>query len=460
MIPTIIPTLKQYEAWKAFWDKDIIYILFGGGAGGGKSWCGAEWLMTSCYQYPNTRWFIGRKELSRLMKSSFITFQKVCHFHKIPRDDWKLNGQYNYIEFKNGSRIDLLDLDYKPSDADYERFGSLEYTGGWIEEAGEVDFGAFDILKTRVGRHLNKEYNLPPKIFITCNPSKNWLYRIIYKLYKKGTLPKEYIFIPSLYGDNPHTAETYGKMLGQITDKIKKQRLKFGQWEYDENQNKLMDFDAITDLFTNAIDKDDQKYLTADIARYGQDKTIIMLWKGFEVYKILEYTKQGIDVTTDKIRDLLRTEQIPYSHTIADEDGVGGGVIDSLRGIKGFVANSSPLNNPQSNKTENYRNLKAQCSYMLTEKINNRELAIKAEVSEKQKEHIIEELDQIRSKDIEKDTKLQIAPKEEVKEMIGRSPDYADAIVQRMYFLLDRTGNVHKPFKQPKYKSISAYEGS
>ena len=34
--------------------------------------------------------------------------RKVCSYHKIPEGDWKLNGQYNYIEFFNGSKIDLL----------------------------------------------------------------------------------------------------------------------------------------------------------------------------------------------------------------------------------------------------------------------------------------------------------------------------------------------------------------
>lgn len=170
MKPQINPLPKQYEAWVALWDEVIKYVTFGGGAGGGKSWFGCEWLITNCYQYPGTKWFIGREELKRLMQSSYVTFKKVCKWHNIPDSDWKLNGQYNYIEFVNGSRIDLLDLKELPADPLYERFGSLEFTGGWLEEAGEIKFRAFDVLKSRIGRHLNKEYSLPPKVLITCNP--------------------------------------------------------------------------------------------------------------------------------------------------------------------------------------------------------------------------------------------------------------------------------------------------
>jgi len=436
--------------------------LFGfwrwGGRLSGKSWLGCEWLLTSCYFYPGSKHFIGRKELKRLMASTFQTFIKVCQYHNIPRKDWKLNGQYNYIEFFNGSRIDLLDVGYKPADPLYERFGSLEYSDGWLEEAGEIPFGAFDILKTRVNRQLNRELRIPPKILITCNPSKNWLYRLVYKLWKKGILPKEYAFIQSLYGDNPHTAEDYGKMLEQIKDKPTKQRLMFGNWEYDDDPAKLMEYDAITDLFTNTAEESSDKYLTGDIARYGQDKTVIKLWKGFDVYKMFVYVKQGIDTTIDKVRDILREERIPYSHAIVDEDGVGGGVVDGLRGIKGFVANSSALKNPETFATENYRNLKTQCSYMLAEKVNKREIAITAEIREKEKEMIIEECDQIRSKDIDKVAPLQLIPKEEVKEMIGRSPDFSDALIQRMYFLLDKSEQRTTDYSQKSHEGKYNYK--
>jgi len=108
------PTHKQYEAWLALENHNIVFL--GGGAGGGKSWWLCETRLVNAYRYPGYKSFIGREELKRLMASTFLTWCKVCKYHNIPQDDWKLNGQYNYIEFKNGSRIDLLDLKYLPSD--------------------------------------------------------------------------------------------------------------------------------------------------------------------------------------------------------------------------------------------------------------------------------------------------------------------------------------------------------
>ncbi len=221
--PILKPFYKQHLAYERLWDTETRFLLYGGGAEGGKSWLGAEWLLTNCYRYPGTKWFIGRNELKRLKSSSFATFKKVCAHHGIPATDWRFNGQDNYIEFLNpetekfdgyGSRIDLLDLKLMPSDPMFERFGSTEYTGGWIEEAGEIHFLAFDVLKARVGRWRNEEYGLnPAKILITCNPKQNWLYRIFYKPWKEQKLPLGYAFIQSLYKDNPHTAAEAEKRL-------------------------------------------------------------------------------------------------------------------------------------------------------------------------------------------------------------------------------------------------------
>jgi hypothetical protein len=75
--PTIRPTVKQEQAWKKVLNAVTRFILFGRGAGGGKTWLYCEWLLTCCYLFPGSRWFIGRNELKRLMNSTFITWGMV-----------------------------------------------------------------------------------------------------------------------------------------------------------------------------------------------------------------------------------------------------------------------------------------------------------------------------------------------------------------------------------------------
>jgi len=433
------PTIKQYEAWEALKIKDEVFL--GGGAGGGKSWLICETRLVNCYLYPGYRSFIGREELKRLMQSTYVTWCKVTQHHNIPKDDWKLNGQYNYIEFKNGSRIDLLDLKFIPSDPLYERFGSLEYSDGAIEEAGEVHPLAKDVLGSRIGRHLNDK--IRPTLLITGNPKKNWTYQDYFKPYKAGNLPENIAFIQSLYSDNPYTAESYKKQLAQIKDKATKERLMFGNWEYDDDPSALLTYDAIIDLFTNPHSENGRRWMTVDVARYGRDKSVIMLWNDLTIYKIVTFTKIGIDQLAEKVRNLAIEEHIPYSSIIADDDGVGGGLVDILRGIKGFINNSRPL------KEENYQNLKTQCYYKLAEMINNRAISIK-EISTLDRTLLIEELEQLKTKDADKDNKLRIVPKEEIKEILGRSPDLSDSMMMRMFFEIKNVAENNISIRRPQ----------
>ena len=44
----------------------------------------------------------------------------------------------------------------------------------------------------------------------------------------------------------------------------------------------------------------------------------------------------------------------------------------------------------------------------------------------------------MKGKDVEKDAPLQVVPKEQMKDYLGRSPDYGDMLMIRMYFLVHR----------------------
>jgi len=451
MQPIIKPLPKQHIAYQKLQDEKTKYVIFGGGAGGGKSWLGCEWILTACYFYPDSKWFIGRKELKRLLQSSYETWKKVCKWHKIPETDWKMNSQYNYIQFWNGSKVDLLDLDEQPSDPEYERFGSLEYTGGWIEEAGEIRFKAFDVLKSRIGRHKNLEFGLTPKMLITCNPKKNWLKRKIWAPYKKGELGKKYVYIQSLYSDNFYTSKIYGENLAEISDKATRQRLKEGNWDYDDEEGQLIDDDAIRDIWTNPL-VGEGSYVTADIARFGKDKTVIFVWDGWNVVDIQTFEHQDTMLTAKKIDEILLERKIPRNMCAIDEVGVGAGVVDQLRGTIGFVANASPMEMPDGEiKTimrggkvvnvtskDNFRSVKDQCGFLLAEKINNRMIELR--------EGISEEIEELKDANPDEDVKKKLVPKDVIKENLGRSPDYLDNLLMRQFLALSIQSEVEEDF--------------
>jgi hypothetical protein len=47
---------------------------------------------------------------------------------------------------------------------------------------------------------------------------------------------------------------------------------------------------------------------------------------------------------------------------------------------------------------------------------------------------IVEDLEQIKVKDADKDGKIMVTPKEDIIENLGHSPDVGDAMMMRMYF--------------------------
>ena len=112
----------------------------------------------------------------------------MCRIYGIPETAYKYNAQKNFIQFSNGSYVNFIEVSYKPSDPMYEDVGSTEYTIGWFEEVGEIHYKAVNTLQTRVGRHMNSEYNLHPTTFMTCNPKNNWAKQEFYNKHKTGEL--------------------------------------------------------------------------------------------------------------------------------------------------------------------------------------------------------------------------------------------------------------------------------
>jgi phage terminase large subunit len=421
---------KQKEMARAWIDPNITDIVYGGSKGSGKSFGGVNLIFGDAFLYPETHYFIARKKLNDIRKFTIPTIHEVFESWGLNEKYYSFNGTDNFYTLYNKSKVFLLEAKYLPSDPQFMRFGSMQMTRGMIEEAGEFEKDAKENLHASIGRWKNDKYNLVGKLLQTCNPSKNYLYKDYYRPNKAGQLEAYKKFIQALPTDNKMLDAGYLENLNRILSKNAKERLLKGNWEYDDDPTVLCDYESILSMFSN-IPIRGKKYITADIARLGSDKAVIMVWDGFTVIEIVEFATSRTTEIQNAIQALRVKYNVPLMNVVADEDGVGGGVVDSLK-CKGFV------NGSRAENGENYANLQSQCAYYLAAAINAFEISFDCELSPKQIEEITEELEQLKSRDTDLDGKLKIITKQEVKDNIGRSPDYRDAMLMRFFFQFNK----------------------
>jgi phage terminase large subunit len=450
---------KQIKAAGYWLDNETEELLYGGAKGGGKSFLGCSLIFGDALIYPETHYFIARGSLTDLKKFTIPSIEEVFQVWKLKIKDYaNFNGQDNFYRLYNGSKVFLIECKLNPGDPMFERFGSMQMTRGWIEEGGEVCEAAKSNLWLSVGRWKNDAYGLKKKLLITANPKKGWMKREFVDLWKQKLLPKNRKFVQAFATDNKYLPEDYVASLRNEKDPVRRQRLWEGSWDYDEDQDSLISYDALSDTFSNAITKDGKKYLIIDVARLGKDTTTFNYWDGLELIKIEVFEKQDTQKTIQMAKDRAAAERIPYSHIMIDEDGIGGAVVDGMWGVRGFVANSSPIPTAteiraKQNKVENsfipkanFANLKSQCAWKVAELINEHKIAFAVP---EYREKIIEELTALlRQKDVDNDRKLQIKPKDEVKEELGKSPDIGDPIIYRAWFELQKEASIDNPERE------------
>ena len=126
------------------------------------------------------------------------------------------------------------------------------------------------------------------------------------------------------------------------------------------------------------------------------------------------------------VRQLMTTYNIPHSRFVVDSTGMGSYLESYIEGIKEFNFASGAY-------SDEFVKLKDQCAYKLAEMINKREIYLiyTPEVAEL----IKQEVGVLKADDIDADTKKKkIISKDDMKGLLGRSPDFLDWLILRMYF--------------------------
>jgi len=231
--PRIKLSQKQAEAWKQLERPEIAEVFAGGGAGGGKSWLGCLRQIYRRTTYANTIGFIGRADFTALRDSTMKTYFRLLQTMGYQSGvHYRYNAQEHIIYYNNGSEQHFRHMSYQPSDPDYNRFGSTEYTDAFIDEAPEVQQRAVEIVLSRL-RLGHAEHGITRELLLTGNPTDNWI-KTRYVMDDHGKmidLPSHRARVLFTIADNPDNAlrESYTQTL-RLLDDYDRARLLDGDW--------------------------------------------------------------------------------------------------------------------------------------------------------------------------------------------------------------------------------------
>ena len=422
-------TENQEKAFAVLLDDYHTAIGYWGWAGGWKTFLWVTWLWRMCNEYPGVRYALVRDTIKNIKQTSVISLEKFYQIYNIPDDmRGRMNNVSNVITFPNGSQILLREWCYLPQDPLYNRFWSLELTWAFVEESAECPLEWIEILQTRVWRFKNEEYGIRRKVLETFNPNPWHVYERYYLGKHKDK--DRAVFIPSLVYSNNFIDKGYIENLERASERTKR-RLLYGEWDFDDNNWLLFKQSDLKNLRENPSHWDNY-FLICDVARFGKDTTRISLRRWNTRIRVWTYAKSSVEEVKTSIRLIQNQYEIEPRNIIIDADWVGWWVVDGIPYSTGFVNNSKPV---ETGVKQNYANLKSQCAFLLQEKVQKWEIAVKWEHldADKDWEILTQEMLNVYIDEKSIDGKTRIEPKEKMKERIWRSPDLLDTMIMRMY---------------------------
>ena len=161
------------------------------------------------------------------------------------------------------------------------------------------------------------------------------------------------------------------------------------------------------------------KRLGVDVARFGDDKTVLIVRQGAKVLTKERHSKEDTMETAGRILTIMDSENILAENIAVDDIGVGGGVVDRLH-EKGY--NVEGVNVGMSaDDEEHFYNIRAEAYWQVRAWIK---------VADLPKDEDFYQLANIKYKwSSEKKGQLKIEKKDEIKKRGLESPDTADALM-------------------------------
>ena len=219
---------------KAFIESTADEVLFGGAAGGGKSYAQLMDAFIYATKYPKSKQLMLRRTYSELEKSLIRV-----HLEMYPTAIYKYNSTAHSGRFTNGSIIDFGYLDTK---ADLLQYQSAEYDVIRFDELTHFTEDVYTYMLSRI-RGAN---DFPKAVKSSTNPGSVGHYWVKARFIDPAPPFEQWttdagtsrVFIPALVQENKMLMEkdpNYLKRLENLSEKDK-QALLYGNWDIYEGQ--------------------------------------------------------------------------------------------------------------------------------------------------------------------------------------------------------------------------------
>ena len=331
---------------RAFIDAQETEVLFGGAAGGGKSYAQCIDAMLYALKYPKSKQLLLRRTFAELDMSILRTVRDMY-----PPEIWSYNVQQHVGRFPNGS---VIDFGYINSEMDLQRYQSAEFDVIRFDELTHFTEEMYRYLFSRL-RGANR---YPKQIKSSTNPGNvghSWV-----KARFIDPAPPDTIittpqgtrrFIPSRVQDNVFLMDSdpgYVERLKNLSETEQKALL-YGDWDVFEGQYFTEWNRGLHVMDPIPIQPWWQVYRAID---YGLDQ-LACLWCAFDdvgnAYVFREICRPNV-IVSDAAHMILEAGEEPVTATFMPSDLMGR---SSQTGVSIYEAFSSaglrgtPISNPR-----------------------------------------------------------------------------------------------------------------
>jgi len=411
------------------------YEILYGGADSGKSHFAAQKIIIRCLKESNHRILLVRKVQHTIRHSQFQILKDIIiqagllgEFTLVP-SNLRIDGPNNCEII--GAGID-----------DPEKLKSIHgITIVWIEEATELLEADFEELDRRV-RGKKEFYK---QIMMSFNPinDAHWLNHTFFM----DLPPKQHCIQQSKHRDMSVTICQSNYEDNRYVDPLDARRYTtftgntaivytVGLWGGKTDPDQIITHEMIQNAFLVEPEEGDIK-LGVDVARYGDDKTVLTKINGNFVEHIWVYEHMDTNRTSNIVKNIAIEHIIDADKIGVDGTGLGAGVVDNLIAygmkVKDIVAGSKAVVGAFNDRTMHhagYVNLRAQIYFYARKCFNEGMISFPEKTTHIK--FLIGDLTTARyhTKD---DKRVQVESNDEIKLRIGRSPDYGSSFLYGIF---------------------------